>query len=224
MKKFITLCFLAIVAVFTCQAQNDIYVQINTDMGPITVKLFNDTPKHRDNFLKLVNEHRYDGLLFHRVIKLFMIQAGDPTSKTASDTTELGEGDKPYTIPAEFRSTLFHRKGVLAAARQGDDTNPERASSGSQFYIVQGKIFTDAGLDSVETVRLKGRKIPPEQRAVYKTIGGTPHLDQTYTVYGEVISGLAVVDSIAAVPTTGRSGGDRPVQPVRIVRARLIQR
>ncbi|HPZ86938.1 MAG TPA: peptidylprolyl isomerase [Flavihumibacter sp.] len=228
-----TLLLLAIVGLAACNPRisgtvrkNDLRkdVLLQTSKGDIRLRLYDETPLHRNNFLQLVKDGYYDSVLFHRVINHFMIQAGDPTSKTASDTTELGEGDKPYTIPAEFRSTLFHRKGVLAAARQGDDTNPERASSGSQFYIVQGKIFTDAGLDSIETFRLKGRKIPPEQRAVYKTIGGTPHLDQTYTVYGEVVSGLAVVDSIAAVPTTGRSGGDRPVQPVRIVRARLIQR
>lgn len=231
MKQILLL--LAIVGLAACNPRisgtvrkNDLRkdVLLQTSKGDIRLRLFDETPLHRNNFLQLVKDGYYDSVLFHRVINHFMIQAGDPTSKTASDTTELGEGDKPYTIPAEFRSTLFHRKGVLAAARQGDDTNPERASSGSQFYIVQGKIFTDAGLDSIETFRLKGRKIPPEQRAVYKTIGGTPHLDQTYTVYGEVVSGLAVVDSIAAVPTTGRSGGDRPVQPVRIVRARLIQR
>ena len=231
MKQILLL--LAIVGLAACNPRisgtvrkNDLRkdVLLQTSKGDIRLRLYDETPLHRNNFLQLVKDGYYDSVLFHRVINHFMIQAGDPTSKTASDTTELGEGDKPYTIPAEFRSTLFHRKGVLAAARQGDDTNPERASSGSQFYIVQGKIFTDAGLDSIETFRLKGRKIPPEQRAVYKTIGGTPHLDQTYTVYGEVVSGLAVVDSIAAVPTTGRSGGDRPVQPVRIVRARLIQR
>ena len=228
-----TLLLLAIVGLAACNPRisgtvrkNDLRkdVLLQTSKGDIRLRLYDETPLHRNNFLQLVKDGYYDSVLFHRVINHFMVQAGDPTSKNASDTTDLGEGDKPYTIPAEFRPTLFHRKGVLAAARQGDDTNPERASSGSQFYIVQGKIFTDAGLDSVETFRLKGRKIPPEQRAVYKTIGGTPHLDQTYTVYGEVVSGLAVVDSIAAVPTTGRSGGDRPVQPVRIVRARLIQR
>jgi cyclophilin family peptidyl-prolyl cis-trans isomerase len=162
--------------------------------------------------------------LFHRVIRNFMIQAGDPTSKSAIPQQRLGEGDLGYTIPAEFRQSLFHRKGVLAAARMGDDVNPTKASSASQFYIVQGKIFTDAGLDSVETFRLKGRKIPTAEREVYKTIGGAPHLDQNYTVFGEVVKGIEVVDSIANTPTSGRTGGDRPLQDVRIISAKLVKR
>ena len=133
----------------------------------------------------------------------------------------LGEGGPGYTIPAEFRATLFHKKGVIAAAR---DNNPEKASSGSQFYIVQGKIFTDAGLDSVETYRLKGRKIPAEQREVYKTVGGTPHLDQGYTVFGEVVRGLDVVDKIASVTTSKGEDRDRPLEDVRIIKAKLIKR
>lgn len=152
-----------------------------------------------------------------------MIQAGDPGSKRSTADQQLGEGDKNYTVPAEFRPYLFHHKGVLAAARQGDDVNPQKASSAAQFYIVQGKVFTDAGLDSVERFRLKGRKIPAEQREVYKTLGGAPHLDQNYTVYGEVVSGLEVVDSIAAVPTSG-SPSDRPLQDVRIIKATLVKR
>lgn len=199
-------------------------VLLETSMGDIRLRLYDETPLHRNNFLQLVKEGFYDSILFHRVINHFMIQAGDPNSRRAADSTELGEGDKPYTIPAEIRPGLFHRKGVLAAARMGDDVNPQRASSGSQFYLVQGRVFTDEALDSTETFRLKGRKIPADQRAVYKTVGGTPHLDQAYTIFGEVISGLAVVDSIAAVPTTGRAGGDRPLAPVRIIRARLIRR
>jgi cyclophilin family peptidyl-prolyl cis-trans isomerase len=153
-----------------------------------------------------------------------MIQAGDPDSKTAVRGQKLGDGSLGYTVPAEFRQSLFHKKGVLAAARTGDDVNPSKASSASQFYIVQGKIFTDAGLDSVETFRLKGRKIPLGQREVYKTIGGAPHLDQNYTIFGQVVKGLAVVDSIANVPTSGRLGGDRPIEDVRIVKARLVKR
>ena len=150
-----------------------------------------------------------------------MIQGGDPGSRHAKPGDLLGEGGPPYTIPAEFRATLFHRKGVIAAAREGDAVNPQKASSGSQFYIVQGKKFTDAGLDSLETFRLKGRKIPAAQRPVYQTTGGTPHLDQNYTVFGEVISGLNVVDSIAAVKT---DQNDRPVEDIKIVKARLIRR
>jgi peptidyl-prolyl cis-trans isomerase B (cyclophilin B) len=136
----------------------------------------------------------------------------------------LGNGGPDYTLPAEFRVTLFHKKGVLAAARESDDVNPQKVSSGSQFYLVQGKIFTDAGLDSVETYRLHGRKIPDYQRQVYKTLGGTPHLDQNYTVFGEVIKGLDVVDAIAAVKTSSGEDRDRPLQDVRIVKARLIKK
>ncbi len=164
--------------------------------------------------------HYYDSILFHRVIKNFMIQAGDPESKHAEAGKPLGNGGPEYRIPAEFRQTLFHKKGVIAAAR---DNNPEKASSGSQFYIVQGKIFTDAGLDSVETFRLK-RKIPAYQREVYKTIGGAPHLDQNYTVFGEVVKGLDVVDKIASVPTSKGIDKDRPLKDVRIIKARLIRR
>lgn len=196
-------------------------VELTTTEGVIVLRLYNQTPLHRDNFLRLVKSHYYDSVLFHRVINHFMIQSGDPNSKRAASGEELGNGDPGYTVPAEFVPTLFHKKGVLAAAREGDDVNPEKRSSGSQFYIVQGKTFTDAGLDSLETYRLKGRQIPPDERAVYKTVGGTPHLDQNYTVFGEVVQGLDVVDRIAAVPT---SAADRPVQDVRIVTARLVKR
>ena len=153
-----------------------------------------------------------------------MIQAGDPNSKRAQPGEPLGNGGPDYTVPAEFRQSLFHKKGVLAAAREGDDENPSKASSGSQFYIVQGKKFTEAGLDSVETYRLKGRKIPTEHREIYKTTGGTPHLDLNYTVFGEVISGLNVVDSIAATPTSTGEDQDRPLTDVRIIKARLIKK
>jgi peptidyl-prolyl cis-trans isomerase B (cyclophilin B) len=198
-------------------------VELTTTKGTIVLRLYDETPLHRDNFLRLVKAHYYDSVLFHRVIKNFMIQAGDPQSKQAAAGVALGEGDPGYTVPAEFVSTLFHRKGVLAAAREGDAQNPLQASSGSQFYIVQGRTFSDAGLDSVETFRLKGRKIPTEQRTIYKTIGGTPHLDQSYTVFGEVVRGLDVVDSIAAVPTS-RQPADRPVEDVRILKARFVKR
>ena len=196
-------------------------VLLQTNYGDIVVRLSDSTPLHRDNFLKLVKTHYYDSVLFHRVIKNFMIQGGDPNSKHAKPGEPLGEGGPDYTIPAEFRATLFHKKGVIAAAR---DNNPEKASSGSQFYIVQGKIFTNAGLDSVETDRLNGRKIPTEQREVYKTIGGAPHLDQNYTVFGQVVKGLDVVDKIAAVPTSKGEDRDRPLEDVRIVKAKLIKR
>lgn len=199
-------------------------VELVTNKGTIILRLSDSTPLHRDNFLKLVKQKYYDSILFHRVIKNFMIQAGDPNSKQAKAGQQLGNGGPGYTVPAEFRPSLFHKKGMLAAARMGDDVNPQKASSGSQFYIVQGKVFTDVGLDSVETFRLQGRKLPVAHRQVYKTIGGAPHLDQNYTVFGEVISGLHVVDSIGNTPTTGRQAGDRPLSDMKIISARLIKR
>ncbi|MEO7293089.1 MAG: peptidylprolyl isomerase [Ginsengibacter sp.] len=188
-------------------------VKLTTDSGVIVLRLYNQTPLHRDNFLKLVKQHYFDSLLFHRVIKNFMIQGGDPVSKNAKPGILLGDGGPKYTIPAEFDTSLFHKKGVLAAAREGDNVNPKKASSGSQFYIVQGKKFTDAGLDSVETFRLKGRKLPLSHREVYKTIGGTPHLDMNYTVFGEVESGLEVVDKIASA---ARDSNNRPLNDIRM--------
>jgi len=194
-------------------------VELLTTHGTIVLRLYDSTPLHRDNFLRLVKSHYYDSVLFHRVIQNFMIQAGDPNSKNAGTGIALGNGGPSYKIPAEFRVTLFHKKGVLAAAR---DNNPEKASSGSQFYIVQGKKFTDAGLDSVEENRLK-RELPQAHREVYKTIGGTPHLDQNYTVFGETVSGLDVVDKIASVATS-KTPPDRPENDVRILKSRLIKR
>jgi len=219
--------------VFSATAQKDSTIKkkdrkrdvlMQTTMGDIVIRLSDSTPLHRDNFLKLVKVGYYDSILFHRVIKDFMIQGGDPDSKKAAAGKPLGNGGPGYTVPAEFRKTLFHKKGVIAAARTGDNINPAKASSGSQFYIAQGKVFTDAGLDSVETFRLNGRRIPAEQRAVYKTIGGIPHLDQGYTVYGEVVKGLDVVDKIAAVQTSKAQDRDRPLQDVRIIKAKLIKR
>jgi peptidyl-prolyl cis-trans isomerase B (cyclophilin B) len=198
-------------------------VEMITTSGTIVLRLSDSTPLHRDNFLALAKKGYYDSILFHRVIRRFMIQAGDPNSKHAAAGVPLGDGGPPQTIPAEFRTSLFHKRGALAAAREGDDVNPQKASSGSQFYIVQGKTFSPAGLDSVEQFRLKGRKIPAEQRAVYQSIGGAPHLDQSYTVFGEVIRGMDVVDSIAGTPTSGRPN-DRPLQDIRILKMRLIKR
>src|SRR3546814_12587 len=157
--------------------------------------------------LKLIRDGFYDSLLFHRVIEEFMIQGGDPDSRDAAPGERLGEGEAPGPrIQAEFRDSLFHKKGVIAAAR---DNNPEKASSNCQFYIVQGQVFTDQQLDQLENTRLGGRKIPAWQREVYKTTGGTPHLDQSYTVFGEVVRGMTLVDDIAAVETRpeARSGG-----------------
>lgn len=231
MKKFFILAFIIIVVGCNPRLANGLRkndlkrdVEMMTDKGVMVIRLSDSTPLHRDNFLKLIKQRFYDSILFHRVIQNFMIQAGDPKSKGAGNAEMLGGGSVGYTIPAEFRQTLFHKKGVVAAARTGDDTNPQKASSGSQFYIVQGKIFTDGGLDSVEVFRLNSRKLPPPHREVYKTIGGTPHLDQNYTVFGEVIAGINVIDSIASVATSGRQGGDRPVKNVRILKTRLIRR
>ena len=183
-------------------------VKITTDSGVMVIRLYDKTPQHRDNFIKLANEHFFDSLLFHRVISQFMIQGGDPQSKYAQPGQMLGSGDVGYTIPAEFDTTFIHKKGALAAART---ENPAKASSGCQFYIVQGKTWTDADLSGMEMQQ--GRKYNPVQRNIYKTIGGTPFLDMGYTVFGEVESGLNVIDKIASVP---KAPGDRPVGDVRM--------
>ncbi|WP_432712626.1 peptidylprolyl isomerase [Pedobacter sp.] len=180
------------------------YVRISTNQGTALIKLYNETPLHRDNFIKLAKKGFYNGTLFHRVIKNFMIQGGDPDSKNAASDKELGEGDVGYTVPAEFNDSLFHKKGVLAAAR---DDHPQKASSGCQFYLVQGKVFSDEELDRLETHRLHF-KLPLDQREVYKSLGGSPHLDRNYTVFGEVIHGIALIDQVAAVET-GKN--DRPI-------------
>ena len=245
-------------------------VCFETNYGKITVRLYPETTKHRENFLKLVNSGFYNGVLFHRVIKDFMIQAGDPDSKTAKADAVLGSGDMGYTIPAEFvYPKYFHRKGALAAARQGDQVNPLKASSGCQFYIVQGKTFTDSQLDEIDqnnAKKLEGRlfqemvkskqedvkkyqaernqkkltalrdsiltqvsaqmkthsamKLTPLQREEYKTIGGTPHLDGDYTVFGEVVEGMEVVENISNVKT---GANDRPVEDVKVVKAEVMK-
>ena len=195
-------------------------IEMITDRGTIVLRLSDSTPLHRDNFIRLVKSGFYDGVTFHRVIQGFMIQAGNPGTKKTKDSAF-----KTTTkIPAEIRPELFHKKGVLAAAREGDASNPTRASSYSQFYLVQGRVFTDFSLDSTETYRLKGRKLPAANREVYKTLGGAPHLDQNYTVFGEVISGIGVIDLIAGVKTSGKEGGDRPLQDIRIQKMRLVTR
>jgi len=209
MKKILAV-LLSVFVGFTALAKGpkNQYVRIKTSYGECIIRLYNETPKHRDNFIKLVKKGFYNGTLFHRVIQNFMIQGGDPDSKTAKPGQALGDGDVGYTVPAEFRDSLFHKRGVLAAAR---DDNPAKASSGCQFYIVEGKRFTDEDLDKLEQTRLKGRKIPAWQREWYKSVGGVPHLDQNYTVYGEVVSGLDMVDLIAAVKKDER---DRPVTDI----------
>lgn len=245
-------------------------VIFETEFGEIVFRLSDETPEHRNNFIKLVNNHFYDSLLFHRVINHFIIQTGDPDSKLAVSGKPLGESDLPYTIPAEFNFNLFHKRSALNAAR---DDNPERASSSTQFTFVQGRIYTDSMLtiaekrinnwlafnkvlhqpenkeiatlyenlrkqqsnsDSLVLISNKIRiladeelkkgmlyKIPEEHRQVYKTLGGAAHLDQNYTVFGEVVKGLEVIDSIAKVPTDSL---DRPVNDVRIISAKLIKR
>ncbi len=196
-------------SVFNVLPDNSIKIKIVTDSGTMIVKLYDSTPLHRDNFVKLVKEGFYDSLMFHRIIQGFMIQGGDPNSKNAAAGVMLGNGGDNLTrIPAEFRKSLYHKKGVLAAARDG---NPEKASSACQFYIVQGKPLTDAELDMVEG-RI-GSKYSLEQRNTYKKMGGTPFLDQNYTVFGEVISGLNVVDKIASAP---KAPGDRPIADIRM--------
>lgn len=184
-------------------------VEIETPYGNMLVELYSATPQHQDNFTKLVEDGYFDSLLFHRVISEFMIQGGDPNSKGAKLNAMLGSGGPGYTIPAEFVDTLIHIKGALSAARTGDQVNPEKRSSGSQFYIVQGKTYTDRELDMIES--RKNMRYTTAQREMYKNIGGTPFLDRDYTVFGQVIEGLEVIDAIAAQPTDGR---DRPRENV----------
>lgn len=184
-------------------------IEIETEFGNMIVQLYDVTPKHQENFIKLADEGFYDGLLFHRVIDGFMLQGGDPNSKNAKKGQPLGTGGPGYTIPAEFVDTLVHVKGALAAARLGDTANPKKASSGSQFYIVQGRTVTDQALDRIEAQ--KGIRYSKSTRETYKEVGGTPFLDKEYTVFGQVIEGLEVIDKITQVKTDGR---DRPIENV----------
>ncbi len=186
-------------------------IEITTDFGVIMAELYDATPQHRDNFLKLAGEGYYDGTLFHRVIDGFMIQGGDPNSKNAAAGVPLGSGGPGYQVPGEFVDSLVHIRGAIAAARTGDNVNPERKSSGSQFYIVQGSPVDAGMLDGIE--KRKGFKYTPEQRAAYLEHGGTPFLDRDYSVYGKVISGFEVVDQIARVPKDAR---DRPKSDVKM--------
>lgn len=255
---------------FKDNGSGEIKVMIVTDYGTIKIKLYNETPLHRDNFVKLTKEHYFDSLLFHRVIKNFMIQGGDPDSKRAPYGTLLGDGGPSYTIPAEINQKLYHKKGVLAAARESDLDNPLQASSGSQFYIVQGRVFTDSLLkiqakritkmklfnqiinrpenkeylekykgyakaDKTDSVKyiydIIDKKVETElpntpmysfseeQRLAYTTIGGTPHLDNSYTVFGEVYEGLEVIDKIASEATDKNA---RPQSDVRIKSISII--
>ena len=263
----LSLCFVLLSKWSISQTFSPEIIQISTNYGNIKLRLFNETPKHRDNFIKLVKEHFYDSLLFHRVINGFMIQGGDPDSKHASADKLLGDGNLSYTIPAEIVPELCHKKGMLCAARNGDDVNPTKASSACQFYIVQGKVRDDKELRNyekrinktlIEKIKsdilakpenqLLNEKISsfktsknndsllvytkqldekinaeyektahytfkPEHQKLYKTVGGTPHLDSNYTIFGEVIEGLEVIDKIAESAT---NKDDRPLTDIRM--------
>lgn len=264
LKKLAFLTTILVVTSVSALAKKEPIVVMKTSEGTIKLKLYNDTPIHRDNFIKLSKSKFFEGIIFHRVIKNFMIQSGDPDSRNPKPDSTYGEGGPGYDLPAEIVNTHFHKKGILAAAREGDKTNPERKSSGSQFYIVQGKKFTDAELDAVEKkvndrlrlntiekifesekakpennalsaeefknlVNLKVEaavnstppfKISEERREVYKKIGGSPHLDSSYTIFGEVIEGMDVVDKIAATPTNPK---DRPLKDIFILNVKVIR-
>ena len=270
-RNFVLVLTILICSLSACQSgqkknrdmNKETMVKIETSMGDVVVKLYNETPKHRDNFLKLVENGTYEGTLFHRVIKDFMIQAGDPESKNAPKGKMLGSGDVGYTVPAEFvYPKYFHKKGVLSAARQGDDVNPNKESSGCQFYIVTGKVFSDSTLlgmehqinqnrlsevfnalaqkhskennqdglmnlqDSLfvqaeaEVAKQPEFHFTPEQVKAYTTVGGTPHLDGAYTVFGEVVEGMDVVEKIQVVKT---DRGDRPEQDVVIKKVTVLE-
>ena len=223
-KIFLVASFLLCPFLLFSQTGKREQVLLSTSKGEIVVELFNETPQHRDNFLRLVREGLYDGVLFHRVINNFMVQAGDLSSRHAAPGQSLGEAPEKYQIPAEIVFPKFHhRRGMLAAAREGDVVNPERASSMSQFYIVWGRTFSDAQLDQ-QQLRIDQQtggkaKLSPEMRESYKTIGGTPHLDGQYTVYGEVVKGLDIVNLIQLAAT---DENDRPIEDIRVVSARIL--
>jgi cyclophilin family peptidyl-prolyl cis-trans isomerase len=265
-RFFALLCVFLLIACNAPVGNENAVVLIKTTMGDIKIKLYDGTPLHRDNFIKLVNMGFYDGISFHRVIKDFMIQAGDPVTRTGLTKIQL-DTLSTYTIPAEFRKDYYHKKGVVAAAREGNDVNPEMRSSGTQFYIVQGKKYSDAELKSTEerinsnikqtlfskflkeaadSARLSGTplqdseiqehasmkmfdylttigefKFTEEQLNAYKNIGGTPRLDGTYTVFGEVIDGLEIVDKIASVAT---DQSDKPISEVKIIKMKLVSK
>ena len=202
-------------------ARKEVVMVVETTMGTVEFKLYNETPLHRDNFIKLAEEHYFDSLLFHRVIDNFVIQGGDPNSKYAKPGEMLGDGEPDYRVPAEFRldKGLFHHKGVVNAAREGDDTNPDRESCASQFCFMMGSPMTDEQLDRAQA-RLDAQtggqvKLTPEMREVYKKVGGSPHLDGQYTVFGEVTKGMEVLEAIQKVQTDPY---DRPLEDVRMLK------
>ncbi|MBQ3698963.1 MAG: peptidylprolyl isomerase [Prevotella sp.] len=223
--RFLSLCFLALLPLSILAQEERAEVLLETTEGNIRIALFNETPQHRDNFLKLNRMHIYDSLLFHRVIKDFMIQAGDFKSKNAKPGQRLGSGELDYTVEAEFRvPKLFHRRGVVAAAREPNRINPEQRSGALQFYIVWGRPCNDMMLDRVQVYldsMTQGRvQLTPDMIATYKSVGGTPHLDGQYTVFGEVIEGLDVVGRIQEMETDKY---DRPYKDVRILRATIVK-
>ena len=200
---------------FAQKSKKQTKVSISTSYGDMTLVLYNETPRHRDNFIKLVKSGFYDGTLFHRVIAGFMIQGGDPDSKTAKKGQMLGNGGPGYTVPAEFNKKFTHKRGALSAARMGDGSNPQKASSGSQFYIVQGKTWKPGELKSLESkiqAQFPDFAYTEEMKTHYSEIGGTPFLDMNYTVFGLVIDGLDILDSIASVKV---ASGNRPVEDVK---------
>jgi len=211
MKSFVFIFYFLLLMTISCQSSVQTYT-IETNPGDIQVKLYDQTPLHRENFEKLVAEQFYDSVLFHRIIQGFMIQTGNPATKPSANSDSL-KNELNYTVPAEFVPEYFHKKGALAAARTGDAVNPEKRSSSSQFYIVQGRTYTDEELDRIEEhLHITFSEF---QRGIYKTVGGAPFLDQNYTVFGEVVKGMDVVDAIASVPTRP---GDMPLKDVRILR------
>ena len=224
-KRFIYLIVIILMVmnfqVAEAQDEKETLVLIETDMGKIKVKLYNDTPLHRDNFIKNVKEHLYDGLLFHRVIRQFMVQAGDIHSKDAPADKHLGDGDPDYTIPAEIvYPKHYHKAGALCAARTADEVNPKRESSASQFYIVTGKFFTSMELDKME--KEKGMKFTDEERHSYMLEGGRPDLDGQYTVFGEVVDGLKSDFKIQMVETN--SEDDRPLKNIKIKTMKIVEK
>ena len=221
-KLFLCLCAPMLAAVGCApKPEKEVVMVVETTMGTVEFKLYNETPLHRDNFIKLAEQHYFDSLLFHRVIDNFVIQGGDPNSKYAQPGELLGDGEPDWRVPAEFRldKGIFHRKGTVNAAREGDDTNPDRESCASQFCFMMGSPMTDEQLDRAQA-RLDANtggqvKLTPEMRQVYKEVGGSPHLDGQYTVFGEVVSGMEVLEAIQKVATDDY---DRPLEDVRMLR------
>lgn len=229
MKRLLLLLILALTTATAIHAQQTDTLRhevlLETNKGNIRIALYNETPKHRDNYLKLVKEGFYNGILFHRVIYKFMIQAGDSASRNALPGQLLGESPETYKIPAEIRyPQYFHKRGAVAAARESDKDNPERASSASHFYIVYGKRFNDEMLDNTQQHIDKATngniKLTESIRETYKTKGGTPHLDGQYTVFGEVVEGMDVVNNIQMTDT---DNNDRPIEDIRIIRATVVK-